>query len=47
MMKTLTSIALMTGCAIALAIPVGQAQTMDRHSLMGCAAWRRPRSPNT
>ena len=33
MMKTLTSIALMTGCAIALAVPVGQAQTMDRHSL--------------
>ena len=35
MMKTLTSIALVAGCAIALAVPMGQAQTMDRHNLMG------------
>ena len=34
MMKTLTSIALVVGCAIALAVPAGQAQTMDRHNLM-------------
>ena len=34
MMKTLTSIALVAGCAIALAVPMGQAQTADTHSLM-------------
>ena len=34
MMKTLTSIALVAGCTVALAVPMGQAQTMDRHSLV-------------
>jgi hypothetical protein len=34
MIKTLTSIALVAGCAIALAVPMGQAQITDRHNLM-------------
>ena len=34
MMKTLTYVALVAGCAIALGVPVAQAQTADTHSLM-------------
>jgi len=34
MMKTLTSIALVAGCTVALAVPMGQAQTIDRQRLM-------------
>ena len=40
MKKTLTSIALMAGCAMALAVPVVQAQTMNSGHFNDTREWR-------